>query len=183
MLGFVGLYIPIFYIQTYALTRNITPDSDYAFYLLSILNTGSFFGRILPNFVADKNGPLNMLVPCTIATGILCLYWTTITGVANITIFAALYGFFSDAYISLLTPAIVQLIPEITFVGTWMGMCLFIASFGLLADNPIAGALVNIPKKRFAAAQGFAGGVVLIGALLLCMTLVLKRKLAKTWRV
>ena len=183
MLGFIGLYVPVFYIQTYALTRNITSDSDFAFYLLSILNAGSFFGRILPNFVADKTGPLNMLVPCTIASGILCLCWTRITDIAGITIFATLYGFFSGAYISLLPPAIVQLIPDMTFVGTWMGMCLFIASFGLLAGNPVAGALAVIPKKQFAAAQGFAGGAILIGAFLMCMTYVLKRKRAKTWRV
>lgn len=183
MLGFIGLYVPIFYVQTYALTRDITSDSDYAFYLLSILNAGSFFGRILPNFLADKTGPMNMLVPCTVAAGILCLCWMRITSVAGITVFAALYGFFAGAYVSLLPPAIVQLIPDMRVVGTWMGMCLFIASFGLLAGNPIAGALVNIPEKQFAAAQGFAGGVILLGALLMCITLVLKRKQAKTWRI
>ena len=183
MLGFIGLYVPMFYIQTYALTRNITSDSNFAFYLLSILNAGSFFGRILPNFVADKTGPLNMLVPCTIVSGILCLCWISITDIAGITTFATLYGFFSGAYISLLPPAIVQLIPDMTSVGTWMGMSLFIVSFGLLIGNPVAGSLVNIPKKEFAAAQGFAGGAILVGASLMCITYVLKRKQAKTWKV
>lgn len=182
-LGFIGLYVPIFYIQTYALTRDITSDSDYAFYLLSILNAGSFFGRILPNFMADKTGPMNMLVPCTIAAGMMCLCWIRVTDVASITVFAAFYGFFAGAYVSLLSPVIVQLITDMTVVGTWMGMCLFIASFGLLAGNPIAGALVNIPKKQFTAAQGFAGGAILLGALLMCITLVLERKRAKTWRI
>lgn len=63
LVGFIGLYVPMFYIQTYALTKQITSNTDYAFYLLSILNAGSFFGRILPNFLADKTGLMNMLVP------------------------------------------------------------------------------------------------------------------------
>lgn len=182
-LGFIGLYVPVFYIQTYALTRNITSDSDYAFYLLSVLNAGSFFGRILPNFMADKIGPMNMLVPCTIAAGMMCLCWIRVTEVASITVFAAFYGFFAGAYVSLLPPAIVQLIPDMKVVGTWMGMCFFIASFGLLAGNPIAGALINIPKKQFTTAQGFAGGAILLGALLMCISLVLERKRTKTWKI
>lgn len=182
-LGFIGLYVPIFYIQTYALTRNITSDSDYAFYLLSILNAGSFFGRILPNSMADKTGPMNMLVPCTIAAGMMCLCWIRVTDVASITVFAAFYGFFAGAYVSLLPPVIVQLVPDMTVVGTWMGMCFSIGSFGLLAGNPVAGALINIPKKQFAAAQGFAGGAILLGAFLMCITLVLERKRTKTWKV
>lgn len=132
--------------------------------------------------MADKTGPMNMLVPCTAAAGILCLSWIRVTDVAGITVFAALYGFFAGAYVSLLPPVIVQLIPDMTVVGTWMGMCLFIASFGLLAGSPIAGTLVNIPEKRFAAAQGFAGGAILLGALLMSITLIIQRKRTKTWR-
>jgi len=65
LLGFMGLYIPFFYIQLYALERT-TMSADRAFYLLPILNAASLFGRIIPNFLADKTGPLNMLIPCSI---------------------------------------------------------------------------------------------------------------------
>ena len=174
--GFIGLYVPMFYIQTYALTRHITSNSNYAFYLLSILNAGSFFGRILPNFLADKIGALNMLVPCTIAAGVLCLAWIAIDNVAGITVFAILYGFFAGAYVSLVPPVIVDLTPNMSVVGTWMGMCLFIAAFGLLIGNPIVGALINIEKKRFAAGQGFAGAVILLGALVFIAAIVLQRR-------
>ncbi len=178
-IGFIGLYVPMFYIQTYALTRQITSDTDYAFYLLSILNAGSFFGRILPNFLADKIGALNMLVPCTIAAGVLCLGWIAINNLAGITVFAVLYGFFAGAYVSLVPPVIVDLTPEMSVVGTWMGMSLFIAAFGLLIGNPIAGALINTQKKRFGPEQGFAGGVILLGALLFTAAIVLKGRHAR----
>ena len=183
LVGFIGLYVPMFYIQTYALTKQITSNTDYAFYLLSILNAGSFFGRILPNFLADKTGPMNMLVPCTVAAGTLCLAWIAITNVTGITVFAALYGFFAGAYVSLLPPVIVELTPDMSVVGTWMGMSLFIGAFGLLVGNPVVGALVNIPKRQFAAGQGFAGGAILLGAGMMAVALVLQTRHLKRWKV
>ena len=50
-LGFMGLYIPFFYVQIYALERAIV-DEDLGFYLLALLNAGSFFGRIVSAHVA-----------------------------------------------------------------------------------------------------------------------------------
>ena len=164
----------MFYLQTYAPTRQITSDTNYAFYLLSIFSAGSFFGRILPNFLADKFGAPNMLVPCTIAAGVWCLGWIAITNVVGITIFAVLYEFLAGAYVSLVPPVIVDLTPDMSALGTWIGMSLFISAFGLLIGNPIGGALVNIQKRRFGAGQGFAGGVILLGALLLTAAMMLK---------
>ena len=61
-LGFMGLYTPFFYVQSYAIGEGIT-DRELGFYLLSILNSASIFGRIVPNFVADKTGPFNIILP------------------------------------------------------------------------------------------------------------------------
>ena len=181
--GFMGLYIPMFYIEIYAVTTGVVNDVDYAFYLLSILNAGSFLGRVIPNFLADRVGPMNMLVLCTTAAGVLCLCWIGVKNIGGITVFAVLYGFFAGAYVSLLPPVLVELTPDLSLVGTWMGMSIFIAAFGLLIGNPIAGALVNVEKKDFAAAQGFAGGVILIGASLMLLALMAKARQARSWKV
>ena len=136
----------MFYIQIYALTRGVTSNIDYAFYLLSILNGASFFGRIIPNFLADKFGPMNMLVFCTFATGVLCLCWISVKNLAGITIFAILYGF-AGAYVSLIPPVIIGLTPDLTVVGTWLGKSLFVAAFGILVGNPIAGGACEYSKE------------------------------------
>ena len=183
MFGFLGLYVPVFYIQTYALTRGAISDGNYAFYLLSILNAGSFVGRILPNFLADIIDPMNMIVFCTSSAGVLCLCWIAIDNVAGITVFAILYGFFAGAYVSLIPPVLVELIPDMTVVGTWMGMSFFVSAFGLLIGNPVAGQLVNIQEKQFVHAQGFAGGTILLGALLMLMALITRARQVKSLKV
>ena len=66
----LGIFIPIWYIQTYA-TQKSDISNDAASYLITILNSGAVAGRILPNFMSDKVGPLNMITPCTIIAGIL----------------------------------------------------------------------------------------------------------------
>ena len=183
MAGFTGLYVPMFYIQIYALTRGVTSNENYAFYLLAILNAGSFFGRIIPNFLAGKVGAMVMITLCTFASGILCLCWISVRNVAGITVFALLYGFFAGAYVSLISPVLVELTPDMNVVGTYLGMSMFIAAFGLLIGNPVAGLLVNIQEKKFVAAQGFAGGIILLGAVLMLMALITKARQVKSFKV
>jgi hypothetical protein len=55
---FMGLYIPMFYVQSFAIEEGITSE-NLAFYMLSIINAASVFGRLVPNFIADTVGPLN----------------------------------------------------------------------------------------------------------------------------
>lgn len=62
ILGFTGLYVGLFYISYFSQATGIT-DASLSFYLVPILNASSCFGRIVPNWVSDKTGPLNMLIP------------------------------------------------------------------------------------------------------------------------
>ncbi|KAL8949238.1 MAG: hypothetical protein Q9222_004637 [Ikaeria aurantiellina] len=180
--GFIGLYVPMFYIQVYALARS-NVATDYAFYLLSVLNAGSFIGRVVPGFLVGVTGPMNMLVLCAFASAILCFCWIKIESVAGLTIFAILYGFFAGAYVSLAPPVLVSLTPDMSVVGTWMGMSLFVASFGLLVGTPIAGSLVHLETNDFVAAQGFAGGVIMLGAILMLLALLFQARRVRSWKV
>lgn len=49
-LVFLGVVIPLFYVQLFAIDKGIV-DSRLAFYLLPLLNAGSVFGRIVRNFL------------------------------------------------------------------------------------------------------------------------------------
>jgi len=85
--------------------------------------------------------------------------------------------------VSLIPPTIVELTPDMSMVGTWMGMSLFIGAFGLLIGNPIAGALLEVATKKFGSAQGFAGGMVLGATLLFGVARLLRSRELKTWKV
>ncbi|KAL2827942.1 putative MFS monocarboxylate transporter [Aspergillus cavernicola] len=140
--SFWGLWIPYFFIVSFAIEK-AHMDSDLAFYTLSIINAGSFFGRIIPGFLADKFGRLNMLV-CVYATNsILLLCWVRVTTSAGVLVWVTFFGFTSGAIISLYPASVAQVTPTPQEIGTYMGQASSVVSLAGLTGAPIAGALIR----------------------------------------
>ncbi|KAL9094562.1 MAG: hypothetical protein Q9165_003121 [Trypethelium subeluteriae] len=146
--GFCGLYAPFFYISSYSINTGIM-GPNLAFYLLSILNSTSVFGRALPNILADKFGPYNMLIPCGIMTSVLqfCLIGTHNTG--GIIVITLLYGFFSGTFVSIPPTIFVMLAPNRGMVGTRMGMGFTIISIGVVVGTPACGWILNAAGWKY----------------------------------
>lgn len=157
-LAFASFYTPVYYIQPYAISTGIT-NTSFGFYLLPILNAASVPGRIIPNFIGDYIGPLNVLIPAAFMTGIMALIWIGVTSFAGIITFACFYGFFSGAFVSIAPVAIVVLTPDLRKIGTRMGHSFFISSFGLLIGTPVSGAILE-STGRYLGVQLFAGIVL-----------------------
>lgn len=168
---FMGLYAPFFYVQTYAMEYNITSE-NLAFYLLAIINTGSVFGRIIPNFVADRTGPFNMIIPCCIMSGVLSLCLIAVRSVGGLIVVCVLYGFFSGALVSLPPTIFVHLSPNRGMIGTRMGMGFAIVSVGLLIGTPICGWILN--GSSFTYVWVFGGVCVVAGSALMIASRVAK---------
>ncbi|KAI4242572.1 MAG: hypothetical protein L6R40_003953 [Gallowayella cf. fulva] len=107
-----GLYVPYSYVPIYA-ERIIGTSSDFSFYLLAIINAGSFVGRVVPPIIAGRLGAFNILLPSLFITGILGFAWISVKSVAGIVVFNVFYGFFSGAVLALPPTVIVALSPDI----------------------------------------------------------------------
>ncbi|KAF2144961.1 uncharacterized protein K452DRAFT_284346 [Aplosporella prunicola CBS 121167] len=142
IVGFLGLYTPFFYISSYATSRDIV-SPDLAFYILAILNAASCAGRIVPNVLADRTGPFNIIVPCAAITGTLTLCLIPVTHTAPLIVVAILYGFFSGTFVSLPPTVLVHLAPERSKIGTRMGMAFAAIACGILVGTPVAGVILN----------------------------------------
>lgn len=68
---------------------------NLAFYLISIVNSAIFLGRILPGFVSDKFGRFNMLVISAFTSGVIAFCWTAAKSTAGLTIWTVAYRFAS----------------------------------------------------------------------------------------
>ncbi|KAF4247759.1 hypothetical protein CNMCM8980_006982 [Aspergillus fumigatiaffinis] len=153
-LSFWGMWVPYFFIVSFAIQK-IHMGGDLAFYTLSIVNAGSLLGRIIPGFLADRFGRLNMLVCVYAANSIMLLTWIRITTAAGLIAWAAVFGFVSGAVISLYPVSIAQLAPRPQEIGTYMGQASAIVSVAGLTGTPIAGALIR--SYGYEAAALFAG--------------------------
>ncbi|EEH37890.2 hypothetical protein PAAG_00811 [Paracoccidioides lutzii Pb01] len=106
--GFVGLYNVLVYVQPYAIDNGVMSEK-LAFYLVAILNASSTVGRILPNYVADFIGPLNIMIPMTLAIGILDFAWVGIHNAAGLIALVVLYGFTAAGFVAVAPIAVMNI--------------------------------------------------------------------------
>ena len=72
----------------------------------TIINAGSFLGRIIPNYLSDRfTRPMNMQVPFVFAAAIPTFAWIAVRSTAGVVMFSVLYGFASGAFVWLGSPS------------------------------------------------------------------------------
>lgn len=163
---FLGTWTPFFYVEIYALSYAITAP-HLAFYLLSVITTGSIFGRIIPNVVAARLGMFNVVIPCILTTGILGFCFIPAKTQGSLVAVSLLYGFFSGSCVSIIPALGVMITRDREVVGTRIGMACAAIGLGMLGGTPIAGAI--LARHGFAAMWAFCGSAAVVGALLLCV--------------
>jgi hypothetical protein len=75
--------------------RVLTPGDPNS--QLAMLNGASAFGRLVANWLADRYGPFNVLVPSCLFSGALIIAMLGVTSSAALVVVSLLYGFFSGA--------------------------------------------------------------------------------------
>ena len=137
-----GLFVPLTYISSYAIHYGIS--ATFSYQLLAILNVGSFFGRWLPGYFADRFGRFNLLILTVLLCLIMCLTaWLSARGnVAATCFFAVCFGFASGSNISL-TPVCVGQLCRTEEYGRYYATAYTVVSLSCLTGVPIAGQLLT----------------------------------------
>ncbi|KAI1428970.1 riboflavin transporter MCH5 [Xylaria sp. FL1777] len=186
-LNFWGVYLPVYYLGAYSRDSNfVHPSLSYvnSLNLVLILNGVSIAGRLLPNHLADRYGPLNMLAPFALFGGIAILAWMVVDTPTKIYVWAVFYGIAAGGIQSLFPAGLSSLTTDPRKQGTRIGMVFTIVSFATLTGNPIAGAIIAANGGRYNGAQGFAGASLVLGAsLIFGARLVRMRRTGAGWAV
>ncbi|KAI1804657.1 MFS general substrate transporter [Daldinia bambusicola] len=166
--GFWGVYFGFYYLAAFA-RAEVAPAMGYAdsLDLLLVVNGAGLAGRILPNYAADRVGPLNLMIPACVGCGAAVLAWMAVRTPGQVYGWAVAYGVVAGAIQSLFPAGLSSLTTDLRKQGTRMGMTFTIVSFAVLTGNPIAGAIISSMGGRYAGAQGFTGASLLVGATLL----------------
>ncbi|KAJ6501019.1 MFS general substrate transporter [Mycena vitilis] len=171
---FWGLFVPIFYIQLYAVEHNASKTLQTN--AVSILNAAGFFGRTLPMVFSDMWGPFPVILPLTFISGIMAFAFLGAKSDAGIIVFAILYGFFSGGFISLSVPTSASFSRSVGEIGSRVGMMSVVCSFTLLTGNPISGALLHPPRDTWIQPIIFSGVTIFAGLAFLLVAGYLQRK-------
>lgn len=161
----MAFFIPSYFVQSYALSHGMR-GLELASYLLPIMNSSSIPGRLVSSFVADKIGSLDTyIVVCTLS-GATVLYWISVTNVPGNVSFAVLWGLFSGGFVALGNVVLTGITPDLTRLGTRLGMVSIIKGVGSLIGPPISGAILDA-SDRYLGVQLFSASGMLVNAMLM----------------
>ena len=166
LIGFIGLYVILFYLSFYAEEQNIT-DTKLAFYLVAIFNAASTLGRTAPNALSDKVGVFNLIAPCAFISGVLIFCMMAVKSEAAIIIEAVLIGFFTGVLIALPPVCIFVLTADKSKMGTRVGMGFGMVAVGALIGGPGAGSILGTQEPlNWKGAWSFGGVACCISGLM-----------------
>ncbi|KAL7935865.1 monocarboxylate permease-like protein [Trichoderma chlorosporum] len=165
---YLGSFLPFTFIIVQAKAEGMS--TRLADYMVPIINAASTFGRILPAHLGDRYGVFNVMIILTLFGGIVTLaLWLPAASNAPLIVFAALYGFASGCFLSII-PAMVASISDVRKLGTRTGSLYAVTSVGVLIGGPIGGAIVNDQNGHFSGLIVFCGVSLLLGAALTIMS-------------
>ncbi|KAK3114055.1 hypothetical protein LTR53_007986 [Teratosphaeriaceae sp. CCFEE 6253] len=159
---FWGLYFAFFYVGSYGRDQLGMTYQESINLLLTMVCVG-FFWRLVPNYFADRFGPLNVLLPFVFLCGIMMYGWIGIHRPATLYDFAAIYGSGSAGIQSMWPAALASLNTDISKTGVRMGMGFSLVSFACLTGPPLAGALIQQKDGDYLYALVWAGTCFMIG--------------------
>ncbi|GAA6041248.1 hypothetical protein JCM8097_001296 [Rhodosporidiobolus ruineniae] len=175
-----GLWFPNFYIELYGAYQGL--NLELCQYLLAVFNAGSFFGRTIPNALADRLGPLLISSLCCLGAGLTLFFMHFAKDAPGVIVFAAVYGFLSGGFISLVSPVVVSLSKDLSEIGLRQGIAFLIVAGAAVGGNPIAGQLLANNDNDFLHPIIFAGTMTLAGGALTAGALAAQMREKKTWR-
>lgn len=145
-------------------------DSNVQFYSLTVLNSMSLLGRILPGVAADLVGRFNILLLLAIITlMVMAAVWIPFGSHDEATLYAvvAIFGFGSGGWLSLAPVCAGQLCRTEEY-GRFYGTIYSVAAFGVLLTVPVGGQLLQSTTPQ--TLVGFYTAVLLTGLIGVAMS-------------
>ncbi|KAE8378254.1 major facilitator superfamily domain-containing protein [Aspergillus bertholletiae] len=145
-------------------------STSVQFYSLTVLNSMSLLGRVLPGFAADHVGRFNVLLCLVIITLIImAAVWLPFGSRDEATLYTvvAIFGFGSGGWLSLAPVCAGQLCSTEEY-GRFYGTVYFVAAFGVLLTVPVGGDLLQSTTPQVLI--GFYSAVLFVGLISLTLS-------------
>ncbi|KAL4734225.1 major facilitator superfamily domain-containing protein [Aspergillus similis] len=169
-LGYAGSQVAFFYVPYFG-EANGWVSGSLALYLLPILNGASSIGRVLPNWLADRLGALNVIIPGSLLVGVVLLSNLAVDSAAGIICTAIFFGFLSGLFVA--TPPLLFILftQDKSKIGTRMGLAYGMLGLAVLPGGPGAGAVLQHDSSRldWTAAWTYGGVLPLAACIVFCL--------------
>ncbi|KAI1073989.1 MFS general substrate transporter [Whalleya microplaca] len=154
-------YFSFYYIASFGTKALGMPYSTASIMVILINGAGLPF-RVIPPLLADRIGPINVIVPVACIWAIVAFCWLAVDSIPGLYVFTCFYGIASGSFQCLIATAVASITKRLDHVGTRLGMAFSIVSFASLAGPPIGGAIQGAQGGRFTGAQVWAAVMTMI---------------------
>ncbi|PIL26828.1 MFS general substrate transporter [Ganoderma sinense ZZ0214-1] len=159
----LALFTVLTYLTVSAVDDNL--NANLAFDLLTIANATSTLGRVASGLLADRYGPLNVLIPATLMTAVVTYAWPFAANVPAFVMISVLIGISTGAILAIIVQPFAHMGP-VEDVGLRIGMALTVVTAGVIAGPPISGAIVD-DTGSFKNVGYYGGSTLLLSAALM----------------
>jgi MFS family permease len=173
---FLGFFTFYNFVEEWTLATHMDTKGLNVFYILPIVNAASAFGRVIPNYISDYIGRLNVQTPAVAMAGILVLLWLPVNEIGALMTIAILYGFFSGALLGLPPAAVASMTPDLSSFGGRLGVVFVAMSISSLIGSPVTGAIVQASNGSYDGARIWGGVTMIVGAIVLLFARMVKAK-------
>jgi len=170
----MGIDVQFFFLPSFAQQR-LGLSADWGDYLLATMNASAIAGRAILGVAAMYAGAFATWQFSIGASCILLVCWVAVHNLPGILVMVILYGMITTGVSSLVSAALLQISPDISVVGTRMGMSGVLGGFGCLIGPPVAGAIQGT-SAGYVGLTTFTAAVYLVAFGVLCVAKVLHKR-------
>ncbi|KUJ09023.1 MFS general substrate transporter [Mollisia scopiformis] len=183
-LGYAGCQVTFFYIAYFGQAQGWFVG-NVALYLVVIINAGAIIGRLMPNWLSDKVGPINVVLPGSLLMGVLLLCNLAVVNAGGIICIALFFGVLSGIFVSLPPLLFMALTEDKSKMGARMGIAYLFVGLSVLPGGPGAGGVLQHKGSslHWHAAWTYAGVLQLAAFVVFCVLRVWQGGLAFTVKI
>ncbi|KAI9151990.1 MFS-type transporter dbaD [Paramyrothecium foliicola] len=159
---FWGIYFSFHYVASFA-HEILEMQYSHSLDLLLVLNGVGAIGRVLPNYIADHVGTINVYIPLALFSAVSMYCWIAVESRVGLYVWTSFYGVAGGGLQGLFLAVVGSITKDPQRQGTRMGMATTIVSFASLTGTPITGAIIDAQNHSYVGAQVFSGTCLLLG--------------------
>ncbi|KAI2630996.1 MFS general substrate transporter [Hypoxylon sp. NC1633] len=167
---YFSLFTMLIYINSFA-RESIGLSELESINFVLVTSAVAIPARPIFGFVADRYiGPVNTFGFSCLALGIMAFGWVGVHKRADMYAYSVVMGFINGAAQGIFSSAVSSFVPDVTKMGTWIGMVFALCGFATLSGPPTMGAIIDASGGKYIWAQIWAGSTIILGGLIILVT-------------
>lgn len=173
--AFLGVFFPFFFLSSYAREKQNLSYTD-SLNLTLVLNGIGFIARLLPSFIANYLGTMNVFIAFLFSSALCMFTWIPVHSTPGLYAWTTFYSLSVGGVQSLFLAVVTIISSDMSRIGARLGIISAAVGVGALLGSPLSGAIISGNGGSYTGAQAFSGSTLIVGGLFVLASREVKRR-------